>query len=270
MSDDLGDRMKMYEARETERFLMPRIPVYARIDGRGFSKFTKHMTRPYDIAMSALMELTTIDLVEKTNATIGYTQSDEISLVWHAADPKSELFFRGKVQKMTSVLAGLATASFMYHLSRSMYAGTLERLPHFDARVFSLPTKEEAVNALMWRQLDATKNAISMAARSKFSHKKLQNKSGAEMQEMLFQEHGINFNNYPAFFRRGLFARRELIHRQMTDAEYQAIPEPYRPEPSTPVIRSHTKTFDLPPLNKVRNRVEVIFDQAAPRMMTEI
>lgn len=76
MSDDFGDRMKLYEMAEAGRKFMPLLPVIARIDGRSFSKFTKGLERPYDIRLSKLMVATTKFLVQETNANCGYTQSD--------------------------------------------------------------------------------------------------------------------------------------------------------------------------------------------------
>ncbi|KKL92895.1 hypothetical protein LCGC14_1880070, partial [marine sediment metagenome] len=108
MSDNFGDRMKMYEKAESGRRFMPLLPVYARLDGRSFSRFTKGFNRPYDKRMSEAMIDTTKYLVEETNALIGYSQSDEISLVWYSDSIDSQIFFDGKIQKMVSVLAALA------------------------------------------------------------------------------------------------------------------------------------------------------------------
>ena len=116
----LGDRMKWYEKRYAH-VVMPMIPVMARIDGRSFSKFTSGLARPYDERMSRLMIDTTKFLVEQTNARCGYTQSDEITLVWMAEDPDAELFFGGKLLKMTSIVGSLATVYFNRQMT--------ERLP---------------------------------------------------------------------------------------------------------------------------------------------
>ncbi len=264
--DALGDRMKAYEAQETKRSLLPLIPVYARIDGRSFSRFTKGMVRPYDSVMSNLMISTTKRLVEGTQARIGYTQSDEISLVWLADDPKSEMFFAGKVQKMASVLASMATAAFIRTLLTTPYADRVDMLPQFDARVFNLPTKTEAANAILWREKDATKNAISMAARAFFSHKELQGKKGAEMQEMLFTNAGVNFNDYPDFFKRGTFVRRIVEERTLTDSERDRIPEAQRPTREATFTRTRIDAIPMPRFGSVTNREAVIFDAAEPEL----
>lgn len=253
--------MKSYEAQETSRRFLPGLPIYARIDGRGFSRFTKGMNRPYDERMSEAMVGTTKVLVEETHATIGYVQSDEISLVWMPA-AGGQAWFDGKIMKMSSVLAGLATAAFanavLLEFSNLHGLPLLKKLPHFDARVISMPSEMEAANMILWRNMDATKNAISMAASHYYSHKELQGKSGSEKQEMLWQK-GVNFNDYPFFFKRGTFVRRETTETVLSEEELLAIPEKHRP--TGPVMRSAVRALDLPPLSKVQNLTGVLFRQ---------
>lgn len=265
--DALGDRMKDLESQETARRFMPGLPIYARIDGRGFSRFTKGMGRPFDRRMTDTMIATTKALVENTHATIGYVQSDEISLVWIPNERvDSTTWFDRKVMKMSSVLAGLATSAFMLHLADYFddHAAMRAKLPHFDARVISMPNETEAANMLLWRNLDATKNAISMAASHYFSHKNLQGISGSEKQEMLFSKAGINFNDYPPAFKRGTWVRRMSEERKLTAAELARIPEKHRPDPDMMLVRTTVEAFDLPPLNRVKNRVEVLFECETP------
>jgi tRNA(His) guanylyltransferase len=267
--DDLGDRVKSYEERETSRRFLPMLPVCARIDGRSFSAFTRDMERPYDENMSQVMRRTTATLVEETHARIGYTQSDEISLCWLSEASNQGIFFNHKITKMTSVLAGLATAAFSDALLRGPLAPMIypsadtPRLPHFDCRVFQVPSKTEAANVFLWRERDATKNAVSMAARYYYSHKELNGKTCPEMQEMLFAK-GVNFNDYPPFFKRGTFVRRVPVERQLTPTEYLRIPAKHRPHPTTPVIRTETRYLSMPSFGKVLNRVGVIFDSEEP------
>lgn len=263
MADALGDRMKAYEAREVDRRFLPMCPVYARIDGRNFSAFTRGMERPFDLAMTELMIATTEALVEETHARIGYTQSDEISLVWLAERSDSSLFFDHRIAKMTSVLASYSAAAFMYRLLGSGHSHRANLCPHFDCRVFQLPTRAEAANVFLWREQDATKNAISMAARSVYSHAALDHKSGPEMQEMLFAK-GINFNDYPAFFKRGTFVRRETVWRGFTDEELARIPEKHRPAADGQIQRSAVVRLEMPRFGGVTNREAVIFDGAEP------
>ncbi len=254
-TDDFGDRMKGYEAAETDRKLNPMLPIYARIDGRAFSTFTRGMERPFDARVTGAMIETTKFLVQETHARIGYTQSDEISLAWLADSPESDVFFSGKVQKMCSVLASMAAAKFATVIPTE-FAG---RLPHFDCRVFQLPSKEEAANAFLWRAMDARKNAIGMVAQGQFSHRQLHGKDQRAMLAML-TDRGIDFESFPVSFRRGSFIRRHTVTRLLTHDELARIPDKHRP--SGPIIRSHMQVIEMPPFNKVANRVEVIFDGA--------
>ena len=85
----------------------------------------------------------------------------------------------------------------------------------------------------------------------------------ADLQEMLFQK-GINFNDYPAFFKRGTFVRRSLLEREMTEAELARIPPQHRPAPGDLVMRSEIRRLDMPRFASVTNREAVIFDGADP------
>lgn len=204
----LGDRIKqLYEKNETNQKFIPMLPIYCRIDGRSFSKFTKGMAKPYEERMSRVMQEVTKFLVKETSAKVGYVQSDEISLLYYADDIKSSLFFDGKKQKMVSVLAGAASAKFMQVASTEIPEFMQDKVPMFDARVFNVPNKVEAMNCFLWRVQDAVKNSISMAVRSVYSHKEVNNKNQSQMLDMLMDK-GINWNDYPKFFKEGSFFQR--------------------------------------------------------------
>jgi tRNA(His) 5'-end guanylyltransferase len=253
--DEFGARMKAYEAVETGRKLDVRLPIYARIDGRAFSTFTRGMDRPFDEGMCAAMIATTKYIVDKTHARIGYTQSDEISLIWLAEGETSDIFFSGKIQKMVSVLASMAAAKFQTVCP----GGYEERLPHFDCRAFQLPNRTEAANAILWRAMDARKNAISQTAQRYFSHKRLFGKRQSDMLRML-DEIGVDFEAIPERFKRGTFVRRVAEKRELTEDELARIPVAHRP--AGPVERSSVVVVSMPPFNLVQNREEVIFDGA--------
>lgn len=138
--------------------------------------------------------------------------------------------------------------------------------PVFDCRVFQLPNKTEASNTFVWRERDATKNAISMATRAYYSHTEMYGKTGNEMQEMLWQK-GINFNDYPAFFKRGTFVQRRKILRELTEDELLRIPENRRP--IGPIRRTEVSVIDMPPFTKVLNREDVIFNGSNPEVISE-
>lgn len=257
--DAFGNRMKNFEGMEAGRRFMPLLPIVARLDGKGFSKFTKGLVRPFDKRLADLMTETVKYLVEETNACCGYTQSDEITLAWYSSDMRSQIYFNGRIQKMVSVLAAKCTNRFNRLLPTAI-PEKADKEPVFDCRVWALPTLEEGANAFLWREFDATKNSISMAASHYYSHKELMNKTGNEKQEMLFQK-GINWNDYPDFFRRGSYIQRRIVKRKLTAEDLATLPEKHnaRNNPDLEIERSEYRKIDMPPLNRVTNRVRVIF-----------
>lgn len=209
--DMLGDRMKTFERLETDRRMVPGVPIYVRLDGRGFSNFTRKMTRPYDPRMSALMQATTEYLVTEFNATIGYVQSDEISLLIKN-EYESPAIFEGKIQKLVSTLAASATAFFNAKFEEFFKVPSTdfnERLPTFDCRLFNVPSWGEATNSILWRYLDALKNSKQMLAHHHFSHSQLQNHNGKQLVDKLEVEKGIIWADFPEFFKSGVFVKRE-------------------------------------------------------------
>lgn len=266
MTEDLGDRMKVYESAEAGRRLMDQLPICARIDGKGFSRFTRELKRPYDERLSKLMVETTIHLVEETTALAGYTQSDEISLLWFQADPKAQVYLDRRIQKLTSILASMATAKFNAGLPAALpeKAGSLAI---FDCRVWAVPNKDEAANTFLWRERDASKNSVSMAARALYSHAELQDKSGSQMQELLFQK-GVNWNDYPPFFKRGTFVLRRAINRRFTESELAELPPRHaaKLDPELVVSRTEVRPVEMPSFGKVLNRVGVLFDGEEPKV----
>ena len=266
MGDELGDRLKDYERQESARRLTAGLPICARIDGKRFSRFTGGLRRPCDERLNRLMVATTQHLVEESEALAGYTQSDEISLLYHGDDAKTQLFLDRRVQKMTSILASMTTAYFNAHLA--------EHLPEksgamalFDCRVFSVPNKDEAANVFLWRELDATKNSVNMAARVYYAHDELHNRSGSELLDLLMQK-GIDWNDYPSFFKRGTFILRHSATRSFTAEDRAALPPKHeaRQNPDLVVTRSIVRPAQLPPFGRIQNRVGVLFHGEAPRL----
>lgn len=261
VDDALGDRMKMYESAESGRRFMPLLPILARIDGRRFSAFTRGFQRPYDQRMAQAMIATTGKLVEETNACMGYTQSDEITLTWHSLDIKSQVWFDGRVQKMVSQLAAQA----MLHFFCTIPEEWQHRMPTFDARAWQVPNRTEGANVFLWREWDATKNSLTMAASEHYSHNELHGKNGADKHEMLHAK-GINWNDYPAAFKRGTFVQRRTVVKPFTAEELERLPAKHqaRANPDLMVERQEIAVLGMPPFAGVSNREAVIFEGASP------
>lgn len=261
--DEFGNRMKFYEKNFGNlEYLMPMIPVLVRLDGKTFHTFTKGLKRPYEPGLSELMIATTKFLVEETNALIGYTQSDEITLLLYQPNYKSSIYMSGRTQKINSVLA--AKCSTFFSESLGEYLPTKDKLPKnkrpvFDCRCFNVPDKFEAVNVFLWREQDATRNSVSMAGQSLYSHKQLQNKSRAEIQELLHKKE-INWNDYPTFFKRGTYVQKKAMLKPAV--LLGDLPEKHnlRTNPELMVERTKVVELELQPLSKVCNKIDVFFE----------
>ncbi|GIN25510.1 hypothetical protein J31TS2_20900 [Bacillus licheniformis] len=198
--DKFGDRMKGYE--NTFRMKLPkRMPVIIRIDGKAFHTYTKGMEKPFDKDLTYAMWETCKYLAQNImGCKLAYTQSDEISLLLTNYDKlTTESWFDNNLQKIVSVSASLATAKFN-EIMREEYPE--KQFALFDARAWVLP-KDEVCNYFLWRQQDATKNSISMVAQANFPHNQLQGLNGDQMQDKLFLEKGINWNDIPTWQKRG-------------------------------------------------------------------
>ena len=201
MKSAICDRMKQYEA--VYNYRIPRKTyTIIRLDGKAFHSYTKGFDRPYDLTLMNVMDETAKRLCGAIQgARFAYTQLDEISVLLSDFDTiNTALWFDGKIQKIASVSASIATAFF----NNIMPSEKSEALAFFDSRVFQIPHLWDVYNYFVWRQQDATRNSISMAAQSEYSHKKLLNVNTSEMQDMLMGK-GINWNDYPSGFKGGRF-----------------------------------------------------------------
>lgn len=229
--DSLGDRMKGYE-NISRIYLTRRTPVIIRIDGKAFHSFTRGFAKPFDDVLIKSMQNTAKYLCENImGCKLAYTQSDEISLLLVDYEKlETQAWFDNNLQKMVSVAASMATMAFNKFFTNNVkneimeykaslvpqsvelqekikkYYDTLkqalEKGAMFDARAFTLP-KEEVNNYFIFRQQDATRNSIQMVAQSNFSHKELQGKNCNVLQDMLHEQKGINWNDYPTVYKRG-------------------------------------------------------------------
>ena len=222
----LGDRMKNNYENISRYYLTRRTPVIIRIDGKAFHTFTRGFKKPFDDILVKTMQETMKYLCENIQGCVlGYTQSDEISLVLtDYAELTTDAWFGNNLQKMCSVSASMATLAFNKAFTRNIlkqskrlyteyldekdasYIEALEIAMNkgamFDSRVFSIP-KEEVCNALIWRQQDATRNSIQSVGQANFSQKELHGKSCNDIQDMLMAQKGINWNDYATTLKRG-------------------------------------------------------------------
>ena len=221
--DALGQRMKKYEG-VAKTVLMSRTPVAIRVDGKAFHTFTKNLKKPFDtIFVNAMIQTMETMCQNIQNCIFGYVQSDEITFILKDYEQlNTSAWFDNEVQKLCSISASMATYYFNLYFrekaqhfidvsSDSQYSDVLRRAiispAMFDARCFNIP-REEVVNLIYWRQLDAVRNSIQAAGQAQFSHKQLMHKSCNMIKEML-EENGTPWEKFPTYLQRGTCARRE-------------------------------------------------------------
>ena len=250
-NDELGDRMKDYEARN-QYFLQRRTPVAIRVDMKSGHSFTKGFQRPFDEIFVKSIQQTAKFMCENIQgAVLSFQQSDEITIILQDyKNLNTDAWFNYRTDKMCSISASMATMAFNKFFEKNVndwisknaptfheawgnledeklyhtYLKILEKGAMFDARCFNIP-KEEVCNLIYWRQLDATRNSIQMAGQANFSHKKLQNKSCNMIQEMLFSEKGINWNDYPTYLKRGSCCIKTTIQNPNVDIKDGVYPK---------------------------------------------
>lgn len=224
----LGDRMKNNYENVNRFYLTRRMPIVIRMDMKAGHTFTKGMKKPFDDIFVKTMQETMKYLCENIQGCVlGYTQSDEISLVLvDYAELTTDAWFGNNLQKMCSVSASMATPTFnkafndniVKYIDNNLDAdcGVTKDLTEytkilinarnkgamFDSRVFTIP-KEKVCNALIWRQQDATRNSILSVGQANFSQKELHGKSCNNIQDMLMTQKGINWNDYSTTLKRG-------------------------------------------------------------------
>ena len=231
VNDRLGLRMKTFYEQIPKFKLYRRTPVAIRIDGKAFHTFTRGFAKPFDEVLGNAMVRTMEYLCKNIQGCVfGYTQSDEITLLLIDYQTfETDAWFDYEIQKICSISASMASTAFNRFFYDEVkvwfdkaateahahsitiedwklyetYRNAIEKGAMFDARCFNIP-KEEATNLVYWRQLDATRNSIQMVGQANFSHNELQGCSCNVIQDMLHEQRGINWNDYPTRWKRGV------------------------------------------------------------------
>ena len=218
MKDNLGDRMKENYENRAKTKLLRRTPVIIRLDGKAFHTFTRGFKKPFDDILTEAMQQTMLALCKEVQGCVlGYTQSDEITLVLtDYAKLDTSAWFDYDIQKICSVSTSIATLAFNRCFLRevqnkydsnskfaeSIYCQAWSKGALFDSRCFNVP-KEEVTNCILWRQQDAIRNSINSVGQINFSHKELQGLSTDQILKKLLEEKQIDWNKIPVHLQRG-------------------------------------------------------------------
>ena len=262
--ETLGDWCKWLEKNFSNDMMIPTLPVICRLDGNNFHTWTKGLNRPFDENLTNLMIDTTAFLVKETNAIVGYTQSDEITLVLFSNDRKSSIYNDGKKQKILSKLTGKCVSFF--NEKRKEYLPEHNKVANFDCRIYQTPTLQDACAQLLWRENDATKNSIQMLGHSHYSDAQLFKLNTSEIQDLLMLEKGVNWNDLESKYKRGSYIKRVKTAKPFTAKELETLPPLHQAHknPNLIIERSTIKAIEYPIFSKITNKIDVIFNDAKP------
>jgi tRNA(His) guanylyltransferase len=203
----LDTRMREYEANSRGvKSVEPNTPFIIRLDGNGFSKFTKNLEKPFDVSFSNAMISTCIDLVDKFGASTGYTHSDEITLIFPSCNEESVHMHGGKTMKLVSLTAAYCSVRFNYHFKT-------DKSVIFDSRLIVYPEPYEILNHMLWRSMhDCYRNCVSSYTDKYVGKKKTHGVNVVERIKML-GEVGIDFNNVDEHWKHGTYVKRKKIKK---------------------------------------------------------
>lgn len=166
-----------------------------RLDGHSFSKFTSNFNKPFDDGFTQAMKTTAEKAFNYFDFSLGFVGSDEITLCIFPKLNKNndlcDLEFAGRIQKMTTLLAGFISVTFYKEFSK--YHNIEDFTPHFDCRVFQVDTVQNAIENVMDRICYTLRNSKMMFAQHFFSAKALHKKSSTEAIRMVLDEKKLDF-----------------------------------------------------------------------------
>lgn len=218
----LKDKCREYQKRrdyyvDTDKFII------AHIDGRSFSKMIKNkFKKPFDANFIDMMNKTAQYLCQMVQGVhLAYVQSDEITLIIKKNTEDSDVFFGGRLCKMQSIIASLATAKFnqlmiLYNMEYHTNINPLNTIENtalcqFDCKIWDVDNTNDAMAWLLFRNIDCTRNSKQQTCQTYLSHKELMSKQTDEQVALLLEEKGINWFELPDGQKYGRFIQKQMV-----------------------------------------------------------
>lgn len=214
---NLEDKCRYYQEL-TNYHLLPNSYILVHCDGKNFSRLIKNnFKKPFDDEFIKMMNKTAKFLCENIQGCkLAYTQSDEISLLITDFDkPESDTLFGGRLCKIQSIIASLATSEFnrlfiLNNLSNKfvnsndvdvIFAEIYDeinsmKLAQFDCKAWVVPNENDAFAWFLFRNLDCIRNSKQQTAQTYLPHKSLLNKHTDKQIEILKEIKNIDWNDF--------------------------------------------------------------------------
>lgn len=246
--------------------------IIAHIDGRSFSKMIKNkFNKPFDSSFINMMNETASYLCAMVQGVhLAYVQSDEISLLIKKNTAESDVFFGGRLCKMQSIIASLATAKFnqLYminyfkkhedknpfyeerHYTTSECVDTIANFPlcQFDCKVWDVDTANDAMAWFLFRNIDCIRNSKQQTAQAYLPHNALLGLDSDTQIKKLLDEKGVDWNSFSGGEKWGRLIYREKEEKTHTfiNKNGETVTETY--------VRNAWKPHDGIDLTIVENR----------------
>lgn len=200
------------------------------LDGRTFSSYCKKFNRPYDDEFIRIMNETCIELLARcNNVCFGYVQSDEINLILrNTSDREEDLWFKGRISKIISIMASIASSKFNELIIKKEVIQEGKpidsiKLIEFDCRVWNVPSINEAIDWIVYRQRDCIRNSKLALAQNYFSYNELVNKKSDEQIQMVLDKYNCNWYDYDdgAKYGRFVFKTKNLYFNANNEPFYR-------------------------------------------------
>lgn len=221
--DSLEEKCQYYR-NLTDYKLLPNSNILVMLDGKNFSSLIKNnFKKPFDDDFIDMMNKTALFLCNNVQGCkFAYTQSDEISLLITDYDtPETDTLFGGRLCKIQSILASLATSEFnrwfiLDYLRKHDDEGLIEnmKMAQFDCKAWVVPNQNDAYAWFLYRQLDCIRNSKQQTAQTYLGHKKLIGHSADEQIEMVKNEKGIDWSAFGNEYKYGRFVYK--IEKEMS------------------------------------------------------
>ncbi len=208
--------MKDYEIYSTMK-VPKNSNIIVRLDGRKFHSLARalKLEKPYDDNFYRIITNVCLDIFNQFAPKFIYTFSDEISILL------DEIPFSGRVEKINSVFASVASSSFTYYLLNDcsnefdlVKLSDNERnivFPiSFDSRI--IPIDDSSISQYFkWRQDECWRNCINAygiwALKKEYdseeANEKINGLKSSDIHDLLF-ERGINLNDVDTWKKRGI------------------------------------------------------------------
>eukprot|EP01132_Coremiostelium_polycephalum_P005145 gene5145-6405_t len=236
---ELADRMQKYENRSSKGlYLKKNQPFIIRLDGHGFSKFTKPFkqpsNKPWDLSIHKAMIDVSKELFKKFHPSLIYTFSDEITLCFPSVEESScgggendqqaqqqyDILYSGRIQKLLSLSSGMASTTFYKSLISSILENPADTTkikkhiedstPFFDARICMFPSNHGIIENIIWRSRDCIRNSVSGLSQQHFDHNEIFGLPKPELIRKLKEEKNINIDDEPDWYRLGCYLKKQI------------------------------------------------------------